>query len=336
MSKKTDWSGIQRDSSERVHQQQLTEANAKIKQYADALEQANAQRDAALAIRQARVTAHKIPAEPSGDSEATAFAMAGDWHSEETILAKTVNGLNEFNLDIADHRINKFFRSVLRLIEIERAGTRIDNLVLNLLGDMMTGYIHEELQEMNGLSPTETVLWLRKRIVAGIKLLKAEGKFKRITVTCNYGNHGRNTKKTRHATGAANSYEWMMYQVLKDDLPDVEWIIADGYFIFLEVYGRLFRIHHGDNIAYGGGIGGITIPVEKSIASWNKSNPVYMDLFAHHHVAMQNPRFICNGALIGYGPYSLAIKAGFEPPQQTMFLLDSKRGRTGTWPIFLD
>lgn len=336
MKKKTDWTGIQREESDRLHQQQLAEANAKNKQYAEALEQARRERDVALTLRNAKLTTHKIEAVPDGESEATAFALAGDWHVEETVDSKTVNGLNEFNLDIADARISRFFRSILRLVEIERAGTRIDNLVLVLLGDMMTGYIHEELQENNGLSPTETVLWLRKRIVAGIKLLKKEGGFKRITIPCVVGNHGRTTKKMRHATSCANSYEWMMYNVLRDDVPDVEWLIADGYFVFIEVYGRLFRIHHGDNIQYQGGIGGITIPVEKALASWNRANPVYMDLIGHHHVAMQNPRWICNGPLIGYGPFSLAVKAPYEPPSQTLFLLDSKRGRTGTFPIFLE
>jgi hypothetical protein len=328
--------GLQREEADRLHAQQLAEAQAKTKQYADALESARKERDVALAISKQKLVTHKITTVEDGESDATAFALAGDWHAEETVLGKTVNGLNEFNLEIADKRIDKFFRSVLRLIEIERAGTRIDNLVLTLLGDIMTGYIHEELQEMNGLSPTETVLWLRQRIVGGIKYLKREGGFKKITIPCVVGNHGRTTKKMRHATSCSNSYEWMLYQVMKDDVPDVDWVIADGYFVFLEVYGRVFRIHHGDNIQYQGGIGGITIPTEKALASWNKANPVYMDLFGHHHAAMQNPRWICNGPLIGYGPYSLAVKAAFEPPSQTLFLLDSKRGRTGTFPIFLE
>lgn len=333
---KTDWSGLQREEAERLHRQQLAEAKAKITQYTTALADANRQRDVALAISKQRLTIHKVSRLGDEGSEATAFAIGGDWHVEETVLPKTVNGLNEYNLEIAEKRIDHFFRSIVRLTNIERAATRIKTLVLALLGDMMTGYIHEELQEMNGLSPTETVLWLRKRITGGIKYLKAEGGFDRIIVTANYGNHGRTTKKTRHATGAANSYEWMMYHMLKDDVPDVEWLIADGYFLFLEVYDRIFRIHHGDNIQYQGGIGGLTIPCEKALASWNKARPVYMDIFGHHHTAQQNPRWICNGSLIGYGPYSLAIKAGFEPPQQTFFLLDSKRGRTGTFPIFLD
>ena len=42
-----------------------------------------------------------------------------------------------------------------------------------------------------------------------------------------------------------------------------------------------------------------------------------------------------NGSLIGYNAYALSIKASFEPPTQTYFLLDKKRGRTMTAPIYL-
>ena len=329
-----DWAAVQRETSETTHAEELRERNELIKKQAARIAAVENERDAALSISEAKCASVPILAENPEQSEATAFAIAGDWHVEETVDPRTVNGLNEYNLEIADKRIAKFFRSVLRLVEIERSGTKIDNLVLALLGDMMTGYIHEELQESNGLSPTQTILWLRERIVAGIRLLQKEGGFKRIIVPCNYGNHGRTTKKIRHATGAANSYEWMMYHVMKDDVPGVEWQIADGYFNLLTVYDRLFAIHHGDNVQYQGGIGGLTIPMEKAIASWAKSIPAYMHICGHHHTAQQNPRWLVNGSLIGYGAFSLAIKAGYEPPHQTFFLLDSKRGRTATWPIF--
>jgi hypothetical protein len=336
MKSKTDWSGLQRNEADRAHRKEIEEYEATVKAYIAALGEANRARDAALAIKKQKVIVPIVPEFNDGRNEATAFAIGGDWHVEETVDPKTINGLNEFSLDIAAERIARFFRAIIRLTEIERAGTTIDNLVLALLGDLMTGYIHEELQESNSLSPTETVLFLRKHIIAGLRLLKAEGKFKRIVIPCNVGNHGRTTKKMRHATSCQNSYEWMLYNVLRDDFPEAEWQIADGYFVYLTVYDRLFRFHHGDNVQYQGGIGGLTIPTEKAIAGWNKARTPYCDVFGHHHSAQQNPRWICNGSLIGYGAYSLAIKAGFEPPQQTYFLLDSKRGRTGTWPIHLN
>ena len=333
---KTDWQHVERSATAAAHAEEVKALKTQLKQFEDAASSLSKQLDVALAVSSAKPRAIKIHASPTTkESEAVAFAIASDWHVEETVDSKTINGLNEFNLKVADQRIAKFFTSVLRLVEIERAGTKIDTLVIALLGDMMTGYIHEELQEANGLSPTETVLWLRTRIASGIRKLVAEGNFQRIIVPCSIGNHGRTTKKPRHGTAAANSYEWMLYNILSSDVPEVEWVVADGYHNYIEVFGKTIRLHHGDNIAYQGGVGGITISVEKAIASWNKARVADLDIFGHHHTQQQNPRWISNGSLIGYGAYSLAIKAGFESPQQTFFLFDSKRGRTVTTPIHL-
>src|SRR5690349_16938644 len=41
--------------------------------------------------------------------EATAIIVATDWHSEETVDPRTVNGENKFNLSIADNRIQQLW-----------------------------------------------------------------------------------------------------------------------------------------------------------------------------------------------------------------------------------
>jgi hypothetical protein len=334
----TDWLAVERKSRSDAHAQEVKDLKHQIDQFREAYAEIEKRLDVALALEAAPKKPAPITAKAKGSdaNEACAFAIASDWHAEETVDRRTVSGLNHYDLRIADERIKAFFQSVLRLTEIERNGTKVDTLVLGLLGDLMTGYIHEELEENNGLSPTQTVLWLIDRVTGGIELLKREGGFRRIVIPCCMGNHGRTTRKPRHATAYKNSYEWMLYRILEKTVTGVEWQIADGYHVYLDVFGRTIRLHHGDNIAYQGGVGGITISVEKAIANWNKARVADLDIFGHHHTQQQNPKWVANGSLIGYGPYSLAIKAPFEPPQQTFFLLDSKRGRTGTWPIFLD
>lgn len=338
--KNHDWSTFQRSESEKAHKQEVSDLNAKIKKQQEVLAEVSSRLDVALSVKSHGPKLRPIVASPDAETEATAFAIAGDWHAEENVRSASVNGINEFNLTIADARVTKFFTSILRLVEIERNGTKVDTLVLALMGDLMTGYIHEELQESNGLSPTEAIIWLRDRILAGLRLIKAEGKFKRIIIPCCYGNHGRTTKKPRHATGAKNSYEWLLYKILAHDaqilgMGEVEWHVAESYHTFLDIYGKTVRLHHGDGLRYEGGIGGLTVPVEKAIASWNKARVADLDIFGHWHTQQQNPKWISNGSLIGYNAFSVAIKAPFEPPQQTFFLFDSKRGRTGTFPIFL-
>lgn len=332
---KTDWSATVHEVTKRRHARTLGEKDKEVKRLLGIIEEQEKQVEVALALSGEKAHISKIPQIKAGPGgSAVAFAIASDWHVEETVDPRTVNDLNTFNLDIANQRVQQFFQKVVRLTEIQRAGTKIDTLVMAFLGDLMTGYIHEELRESNGLSPTETILWLQDVVASGLKLL--EKHFSNIVIPCSIGNHGRTTIKPRHATGYKNSYEWMLYHILRKQFPQFDWRISDGYHNYLEVDGRIVRFHHGDDLKYQGGVGGLTIPVEKAIAQWNRAIKADLDIFGHWHQSQQNPKWISNASLIGHNAYAIAIKAGFEPPSQTFFLMDAKRGRTITAPIFLD
>lgn len=71
----------------------------------------------------------------TGTSEATAIAVATDWHCGERIVSAQVNGLNEFSVSIFKDRAAKFFERVVRLTEKERQDVHIENLILFLGGD---------------------------------------------------------------------------------------------------------------------------------------------------------------------------------------------------------
>ncbi|MFZ9960159.1 MAG: hypothetical protein ACO3GP_07190 [Candidatus Limnocylindrus sp.] len=334
---KTTWSSIARDQADKAHKAEVDGLKAKIISYQHTVSDLEQQLGIALSLGKSRIRPQPLAVSMTDKAEAVAVALASDWHVEETVEAASVNGLNEYNLHIAKKRIEKFFTTIARLTEIERHGARIDDLILWLGGDLMTGMIHEELAESNSKTPTQVILWLQDRLADGLATLKPH--FQRILIPTSYGNHGRTTQKPRHATGAAHSYEWLLYRILEGRFAadqQIEFQIADSYFNFMTVFDRRLRFHHGDGLKFQGGIGGLTIPTEKAIASWNKSpNRADLDLFGHWHQYQQNRHWLCNGSLIGYNAYALSIKASFEPPTQTYFLLDKKRGRTMTAPIYL-
>lgn len=235
----------------------------------------------------------------SGKNQAIAFMIASDWHVEEDVDPDTINGMNEYNMDIAEARSRKFFENGVKIIKNCKTFNDIDTLVLALLGDMITGYIHEELLESNNASPTEAVLFASELIIWGIEYIKANTDLKEIVVPCSFGNHGRTQKQKKVSTSAKNSYEWLMYKNLqrhyKDD-PKVEFIVESGYHTYLEVFDKyLIRFHHGDSMRYGGGVGGLTIPVNKAINQWNKIRHAYLDVFGHFHQLRDNGNFIVNG-----------------------------------------
>ena len=333
MQTNADWNAIERDLRDKAHRTIVDDLKNQVASRQIKIEELSKQLDVALAIDR-KVKPVRITATEGKASESVAFAIASDWHVEETVTPASVSGLNEYDLSIADARIKKFAASTVKLTEIQRAGTDIKTLVLFLGGDFMTGHIHEEFVESNGLSPVQTIDWLIDRIAGVVRHLRKH--FDRLIVVCSYGNHGRTTKKPRHSTGAANSFEWLMYRVLSRQLTDgIEWHIAEGYHQYLDIFNHTIRFHHGDAIRYEGGIGGITIPIEKAIASWNKGRKADIDIFGHWHQYIAGRHFVCNSSLIGYNAFAVAIKAPFEPPQQTFFLLDAKRGRTITAPIFV-
>jgi hypothetical protein len=271
-------------------------------------------------------------------SESTAVVVASDWHLEERVLSASVEHMNEYNLSIAEKRAIRFFQNSLKLIEMTRSKSQVDNLVLALLGDFITGYIHPELMESNQLSPVQACVQAFRWICSGIDFLLEHGDFKRIIIPCCVGNHGRTTEKSRVSTETENSYEWLLYQFLQNhyvDNPVIEMQIAEGYFCYLNVYDSILRFHHGHNIRYGGGVGGIHVPLNKAIAQWDKFKKADIDILAHWHSRQSTNKYVINGSLIGYNPFALKIKAEFQKPCQTFFLLHPHKGKTVEAPILV-
>jgi hypothetical protein len=332
------WQQIERDSTAKAHRTEVTDLKNQIKRYQETVSDLEAQLGVTESLKEnGPITASFKYDRKEKGHESAAVAVLSDWHVEEKVDPRTVNYLNEFNLSIAEKRIEKATKAILRLTEIERGGRDIPVLVLAILGDLMTGYIHEELREENELSPTQTILWLKNVLSKLINTIRVEGNFEHIIIPCSIGNHGRTTIKPRHSTAYKNSYEWLLYKLLEQEITDgVTWLVGESYHTYLEIYGKTIRLHHGDQLKYQGGIGGLTIPTEKAISSWNKGRHADLDIFGHWHTSQQNPKWISNGSLVGANSYSISIKAPYEPPQQTYFLFDAKRGRTGTWPIFLE
>lgn len=267
--------------------------------------------------------------------EAVAVVLLSDTHVEEIVKPQEVNGRNEHNLAISKVRMEEFFQGALRLTEICGRDVQINTMVLAFLGDFITNDIHDEMPEICELLPADAIIECQNRLASGIRFLLDNSKLNLI-IPCHSGNHARTTEYTRNATEAGHSYEYLMYHFLADHFKNekrVKFLISRSYHSYLDVLGLTIRFHHGHNIRYGGGVGGLTIPVNKAIAQWNKLRWADLDCFGHFHQMFDGGNFIANGSMIGYNAFALSIKAGFEKPAQTFFLIDSKRGRTCRWNL---
>ena len=105
-------------------------------------------------------------------SEGVAVVVpASDWHCEERITEAAVNGKNHFDLTEAEARIKRFYNKIVELVEWQNHLAPVVELWHPLLGDLMTGYIHEELVETKPLSPIEVSVFLRDQLCSGIDFL---------------------------------------------------------------------------------------------------------------------------------------------------------------------
>lgn len=308
------------------------------KKYAILMSQLNATAEARDIVKHIKeVNTFSIHSTKSSGSSATAVVLASDWHSEEIVRDGSTNGLNVFNPDIATQRINNFFANTVRLIKIKQQSIKVNELILALLGDFITGDIHEEIE--TECAPAEALRRVQNHIASGIEFILKNTNVNLI-IPCHSGNHGRSTKTVHQGTEHENSWEYLMYHNLADHFRNnkrVKFMVAQGYHSFVDVNGFVIRFHHGHNVKYGGGVGGLAIPLRKSISQWNKARNVDLDCLGHFHQLIWYSNFVENGSLIGYNAFALAIKADYEKPRQAFFLVNHQRKEvTDFSPIWLD
>jgi hypothetical protein len=269
---------------------------------------------------------------------ATAIVNFSDWHCEEVVHANTVNGLNEHNLEIAKKRSEAFTRRALMMLEDSRGLATVDTLVLGLLGDFFSAYLHEELSQTNLLSPLRAKCYAADLLETSIKTILEHGNLKRIIIPTCDGNHGRTTKKVQHHNRQDMSLEADMYRSLARAIQDprVEWLIERerGYQVILEVGKHRLRFMHGDSIKYQGGIGGMSVPVIRQLYSRNATCRADHTFFGHLHYWTPGTNWTCNGSSIGYTPYAAHCGMPFQEPLQTFALLDHERGITRAMKLF--
>ncbi len=267
---------------------------------------------------------------------ATPVMLCSDWHVEEHVDPKTVNGMNEYTLEIAEKCIGKLSEAFEWLVRDPRFEIR--HGILWLGGDLFSGYIHEELMEHNFLSPIQATLWLLERLEKMIRTILATTDLELLHVDCNDGNHGRLTHKIRVATRTQNSLEYLLYQTLAARFraePRVRFNIAEGEYLYHDVYDQTLCFFHGDSVRYQGGVGGLLIPMKRGLNEHRKIRPVHVYNFGHFHQYLSLPDMSGNGSMIGMNPYSLRLKCAPEPRQQSFYLLDSTRGKCQATPIWL-
>lgn len=312
----------------------------KIKELTDALDRTNEALDNALGVKnEIDYKSHKIEWNNTLNGEAVALVQLSDWHVGKRIDKKTTNGMNEYNPTIARQRAEGITKNLLKLVHKERRDIKIDNLVINLGGDAINNFLHEGDAQQNYFSPLEEVIFAKELIGNSLKTIAENGEFQKIVLLCQRGNHPRLTKRMQANVDYKMNLESMLYWALKSDFQDqiFEWHIPESDIGYYKIGDKTIRYFHGHQVGYQGGVGGLTIPMNKKIMYYDKTIKADYDMVSHwHQFQFIHQRVSVNSCLCGWDEYAQSNGFAYEPPTQTLQLLDKKRGLTGRFPIFCE
>jgi len=336
----------------KITEQALRDEIARLRAENRALARANIEQDAILSIVGAMAQAETMPPvwltetrpKEQGVTSEVPVAIWSDWHYGERVDPAAVNGYNEFNAEVAEARIRRLVNNTIHLCKDHGPGL-YPGIVINLLGDFISGGLHPELAKTDEYARIPAALRVRDILVWA--LTEMADQFGNVFVPCTAGNHGRDTPKPEYKGYLHHNFDWLIYQLLKrhfENDPRLTFMIDPSNEAYYSVHGIRILAMHGDMLGVKGGdgiIGAIGPIMRGEIKTRGQSTslgrPYDLLLGAHWHQELWLPRAIINNALKGFDEYAKnSLRAVPSQPSQVLFFIHPRRGITSRWSVLVE
>lgn len=296
----------------------------------------------ALDNAKARPPEWTTPKAPSRGHHAIPTLAVADTHRGEKIAPAQVEGLNCYNLEIADARIKRAFEGAVTICRDYLKGVAYDGFVLALPGDMVAGDIQQG-RETNVATIAESIMGLVEPMEAGINLLVDE--FGKVHVVAVPGNHARNTQKPIAKNRAQDNWDTLAYRIIERDYrdnPAVTVQVGEAADAPFTIYGTRYVLTHGDQFHGGSGISGALAPLllgahRKTRRAAASGRPYDSLVMGHFHQSIWYPSkgLIVSGCIVGYNEFAYVSNFEPEPPQAALWLTTPERGITVNAPVYV-
>ena len=316
-------------------QKQLNEA--KIQQFI-AQEIIDAMSESVMKIKPYNISINVTkPAKDTVSGKYYNILPISDVHYGEYVDGRAINGLNNYNMEIAKKRHELLFKKNYEFASIYGC----DELHIFMLGDIFSGNIHAELRETNQQVITDCVLDYYGFIVG---LINAYAKlYKKITISCVVGNHARNTDKYQFKNKGKDSYEYILYGFMKkyydmkESPKNVTMNMTDSVVEFTRIGQQTWKLEHGDR--YKGGAAFVS-PFstvvrdnfkDKGMFSSNEYQNFDAVIMGHWHIGGEmalsgtNTPVYLNPSMIGPNEYAVNKLHNCYPAESFVFITDGKR-----------
>lgn len=280
---------------------------------------------------------------PGENQPGVPVVLWSDWHIGEIVKPENIEGINKFNLKIAEERV-RF--TVERHVSLIKQQGDIPGVIVCINGDIVNGAIHDELEQTNEIPPIQQMMAATDWIWAG--LLKFEQEFGRVHVFCTFGNHGRDgAKRTKDL--AAHSFDWNIgcllqrYALFAKKDKKITFTLPDSGDAHFKIYDKRFLLTHGDMMGVRGGDGiiGALGPIMRGTVKVRTQQialgrQVDCLLLGHWHYGVVHPRVIVNDSLKGYDEFARALRMDPRPPAQMQFHVHPSYGVHSPHFVFSD
>ena len=181
-------------------------------------------------------------------SKQIVVAPLSDTHVGDNVKGEQIGGLNSYDIDIFNRRLFGWANLVLQLVELRRTFVPINELVVPMLGDMISGDIHDELARTN-IDNCMGQMIRGANLIAQALMLFAPN-FQKIHVPCVVGNHGRMTRKPPMKDKYMD-WDYMLYQWIAAfcrEQKNITFDISKSFVSSFKVFDKTVLIMHGDSI----------------------------------------------------------------------------------------
>lgn len=280
----------------------------------------------------------KIQPYTSTTKNKEAVLMLSDFHLGETIEGIEVHFINEYNSQIMVQRLDRIFYYFVHYCK----KYNITKVNILLLGDLLSGCHHSELQKTNEMDDVSCMFFLQEYLMN--KLIEIEKEFTEIKVEILVGNHSRIPEgKPEYKKSAIMNYEYILAKQLKlafdliqkdNKQPKIKININQSLFNVINVADRKFLITHGHILSNGSnsfaGIPyyGLSMTASKLDGAFKQFESLQFDdiLMGHLHCTskVKTPigNLYINGSVIGVGEFALYKMKVTGFSEQTMLVVE--------------
>ena len=297
--------------------------------------------EAAVASQRPSWEATEVVVPAGGKTAQELVLMYSDLHAAEVVTLEATRGINEYNWTVMEERMAKIQLAVLS--HAQHFGFPISKLHIHMLGDMLSGDIHEELAITNDRPLAEAVVDLAYAHTPWILRFAEEFPVRIAGVP---GNHPRPRPKTSFKE-QHNNADWLFYKMLEALLkghPNIEFDLGRGGYSVQMICDRWRTLlMHGDGIRTtmpGVPWGGVIRRITTLEAQFNAARqPLDYVEMGHFHTSNSldgiHAKTFTNGSVKGADEYGLAQFGSGRDAEQKLLAFHPKRGYTGEFPLNL-